>query len=369
MLYMGTSVRRTVHLPDTMLKKKEGDGMQKIVFGTFLCLILCSCVSIPVSTGGFGSKSPATGAAGGANTVGVNPGLEKCGSTLGTLSIYEDRGASWHYEMNKCGFSTIIPVLRLFAQQSGCFVVVERGIGLDSAMEEREFYDSGELRKGSNFGKGQMVSADYTIKPTLIFSDKNSGGLGSAIGGMFGEVGAAIGGSLNFKTAQSMITLVDNRSTVQVAVAEGSSRGMDIGAMGEIFGSSAGGTLGAYTNTAEGKVIVGALMDAHNNMVIAARNYRPQEAAGPGGHGTGGKLTVQGSTPAVSNIDLGPDKVTIMEMQNILNQLGFDVGPADGVPGEKTRQSIKTFQNISGLQPTGELDSTTIAKLRERASG
>jgi curli biogenesis system outer membrane secretion channel CsgG len=343
--------------------------MYKILFGAVVCLMLCSCVSVPVSTGSYGSKSPATGSAGGANTVGANSGLEKCSATLGTLSIYEDRHSDWYYQMGQQGFRTLVPVLRLFAQQSGCFVVVERGVALDSAMEEREFQDSGELRKGSNFGKGQMVSADYTVKPSLIFSDNNSGGVGSALGGVFGEVGAAIGGSLNFKTAQSMITLVDNRSTVQVAVAEGSSRGMDIGGIGELFGSSAGGSLGAYTRTAEGKVIVGALMDAHNNMVIAVRNYRPQEAAGPGGHGTGGKLTVTGSTPAVSNVDLGPDKTTIMEMQNILNKLGFNVGPADGVPGEKTRQSIKTFQNISGLQPTGNLDPSTIAKLRERASG
>jgi len=37
---------------------------------------------------------------------------------------------------------------------------------------------------------------------------------------------------------------------------------------------SAGGALGGYTNTAQGKVISAAFMDAFNQMVIALRNYK-----------------------------------------------------------------------------------------------
>ncbi len=34
------------------------------------------------------------------------------------------------------------------------------------AMEkERELQQSGEMREGSSFGKGQMVAADYTLTP------------------------------------------------------------------------------------------------------------------------------------------------------------------------------------------------------------
>ncbi len=72
---------------------------------------------------------------------------------------------------------------------------------------------------------------------------------------------------------------------------------MDLGAVGGIIGSAAGGGLGGYSNTAEGKVIVAAFTDAYNNMVKAVRNYKAQEVKG--GLGTGGQLGVQGgSTPA-----------------------------------------------------------------------
>ena len=42
-----------------------------------------------------------------------------------------------------------------------------------SSKRERELQRAGELRKKSNFGKGQMVSADYTVTPTLIFNSNN----------------------------------------------------------------------------------------------------------------------------------------------------------------------------------------------------
>ena len=348
--------------------------MQRILFCLMISLLLGSCASMPVQTGTSDSKSPATGAAAGASSQGANAGLERCDATLGTMAVHEDRYSAWYAYLGRHGIRSTVPVLRLFAQQSGCFVVVERGRGFSNAKEERQLQASGELRQGSNFGKGQMVSADYTMTPTLIFSDSNTGGVGGAVGGIIGgRLGAALGGSLRVKSAQSMLTLVDNRSTVQVAVAEGSSRGMDLGAIQGLFGGSAGGVLGAYTKTPQGKVIVGAMMDAYNNMVKAVRNYSPQAAAGPGGHGTGGKLTVDGATtPAVASAPpaaAGPDRATIKEMQGLLNKLGFNVGTPDGIPGKKTINAVTSFQKVSGLPVTGKLDTATIARLRKVGGG
>ncbi|MDP1678704.1 MAG: hypothetical protein Q8L02_01015, partial [Candidatus Nitrotoga sp.] len=79
---------------------------------------------------------------------------------------------------------------------------------------------------------------------------------------------------------------------VQLAAAEGSSRNMDFGFMGGLFGSALGGVGGGYSNTAEGKVIVAAFTDSYNNMVKAVRAYKAQEVKG--GLGTGGHLGVQG---------------------------------------------------------------------------
>jgi len=56
------------------------------------------------------------------------------------------------------------------------------------------------------------------------------------------------------------------------------------------FTRSAGGALGGYTSTPEGKIIVAAFADSYNNMVKSLRNYKAQQIEG--GLGTGGKLKV-----------------------------------------------------------------------------
>lgn len=265
--------------------------MKKCLLGIALALCVLPACS-QVQMGNPDAKTMATGSAGGSNAANVNSNLERCSSPFGTLAINEDQASDWYSWLGRHGLHSTVPVLRLLAQQSNCFVVVERGAGMDSLMRERDLMQSGELRKRSNFGKGQLVAADYTVTPTLILQDNDMGGVGGAVGGLFGSVGAAIGGSMKQAGAQSMMTLVDNRSGVQVAVAEGSGSSMDIGGVVGLMGSHGGGGLGAYRSTPEGKVIVAAMTDAFSNLVRATKNYRPQEAAGPHGHGTGGKLKV-----------------------------------------------------------------------------
>lgn len=158
--------------------------------------------------------------------------------------------------------------------------------------KERELMQSGELRSGSNFGKGQMVAADYAMSPSIIFSSNDTGGIGGLLGGKIGgQLGAAVLGSLKFREANVILTLVDNRSGVQVSVSEGSAKKADLGVMAGILGSGVGG-LGGYSKTPQGKLLVAAFTDAYNQMVRALKNYRAQEAPSPGGLGTGGKLKV-----------------------------------------------------------------------------
>jgi len=45
--------------------------------------------------------------------------------------------------------------------------------------QERQLQQSGELREGSNFGRGQMVAADFTMRPSVQFSGRTGGGGGS----------------------------------------------------------------------------------------------------------------------------------------------------------------------------------------------
>ena len=255
-------------------------------------LILSGCSQVHM--GSERSKTAATGSAGGEYSENVNSQLERCAEPLGTLAVNEDHTANWYSWLGRYGIQSTVPVLRLLSQQSNCFVVVERGAGLNSLERERRLQRSGELRKHSNFGKGQLVAADYTVTPTLIFSAHDTSGIGGAIGGLFGTVGAMIGSSLKTNDAQSILTLVDNRSGVQVAVAEGSADSMDIAGLAGLFetGLGIGTGVRAYSRTPEGKVIAASITDAFNNLVRATKHYRPQKATGPHGMGTGGKLKV-----------------------------------------------------------------------------
>jgi curli biogenesis system outer membrane secretion channel CsgG len=247
-----------------------------------------------------GSKTTATGAAGGAATEGASSQLEHCDESLGTMAVVEDQTAPWYGGLAQYKLGSTVPVLRLLIQQSNCFVVVERGRAMSNMMQERALEQSGETREGSNFGKGQMVAADYTMSPSINFSQKGTGGVGGALGGFGGVLGRAAGaiaGGLKSNEASTTLLLIDNRSGVQLAAATGSAKNFDFNLAGGLFGGGMGGAAGGYTNTPEGKILTAAFMDSYNQLVKAVRNYKAQSVKG--GLGTGGRLGVQGGqTPA-----------------------------------------------------------------------
>jgi len=186
-----------------------------------------------------------------------------------------------------------VPVLRMMVQQSNCFVVVERGRAMNNMMQERELMQSGEMRSGSNFGKGQMVAADYTMNPSIQFAAKGTGGLGAAIGGLFGSGGKIFGnlaGGLKSNEAATTLLLIDNRSGVQISSSVGSAKNFDFNLFGGLYGGGMGGGAGGFTNTPEGKVITAAFADSYNQMTRALRNYKAQKVKG--GLGKGGTLEV-----------------------------------------------------------------------------
>jgi curli biogenesis system outer membrane secretion channel CsgG len=310
--------------------------------------------------GSTAAKTEATGSAGGANSEGANKALAHCDAPLGTIAVVEDTNAPWYGILSgQYHLGSTTPVLKLMIQQSNCFVVVDRGRAMGNMMQERQLAQSGELRGNSNFGKGQMVSADFSLAPSITFSNNNAGSVGSLVGGMLGSVGAIVGGSLSAKEASTLLTLDDNRSGVQLAAAEGSAKNWDIGAIGGLFGGGAGGIGGGYSNTAEGKVIVAALMDSYNGVVKAVQNYKAQNVQG--GLGTGGHLAVQGASAAQF---MQPRQgMSLEQAQAKLNTLGFPVGRPDGVMGPKTRIELKRFQKSRGIPESGDLDPVTISQL------
>lgn len=59
---------------------------------------------------------------------------------------------------------------------------------------------------------------------------------------------------------------------------------------------------------------------------------------------------------------------SIRQTQNLLNELGYEVGAADGAAGPKTRAAIKSFERSNGLAETGVVSSELIERL-EFAAG
>ena len=53
----------------------------------------------------------------------------------------------------------------------------------------------------------------------------------------------------------------------------------------------------------------------------------------------------------------------VTRAQTLLNKLGYDVGPPDGVVGARTRAEIKRFQSRNGLEETGEVSVPLVSQL------
>ncbi len=262
------------------------------LFASVLTIALSGCVSTAPKLGG-SSDNLISGSAGGANAQGQNTALESCDAPLGTMSLFEDKTLPWwnRYFSDYPQLGSTLPVLRLMIQQSNCFVVVERGKAFEAINRERELANSGELRESSNFGQGQLVSADYTASPSVQFSKKGTGGIGGAVvGSLLGSVGSALAGSLKSNEAATTILLIDNRSGVQVSAATGSAKNFDFRLFGGLFKGGFAGA-GGFSNTPEGKIVTAAFVDSYNQMVKSLRNYKTQEVEG--GLGTGGQLKVQ----------------------------------------------------------------------------
>ena len=105
----------------------------------------------------------------------------------------------------------------------------------------------------------------------------------------------ALAGGIKTNEASTTLIMIDNRSGVQLAAAEGTAKNTDFA----LFGASLRlgwrrRRRGGYSSTPEGKIIIAAFADSYNQLVKVVRNYRAQTVKG--GLGTGGALGVQGGT-------------------------------------------------------------------------
>lgn len=70
--------------------------------------------------------------------------------------------------------------------------------------------------------------------------------------------------------------------------------------------------------------------------------------------------SIRTAVPAVPNSSV----MTPAQAQVRLNQLGYQVGVADGVFGKKSIEKLKLFQKSRGLAASGTLDDPTVNALR-----
>jgi peptidoglycan hydrolase-like protein with peptidoglycan-binding domain len=90
----------------------------------------------------------------------------------------------------------------------------------------------------------------------------------------------------------------------------------------------------------------------------------PHPAGRPSGGDEVAALISGGSTGSTAAA-AGPDKDRVSRIQAGLRAFGNESVDVDGLMGAKTRNAIREFQSLFGLQQTGEPDDELYAKMRE----
>ncbi|GAP35335.1 CsgG/HfaB family protein [Piscinibacter sakaiensis] len=232
------------------------------------------------------------GSAGPAGAQAAARELVRCEAPVATLALAE----------NPNGYSVVsgamlpptpVPLVRLMAQQSGCFRVVDRAAGLRGTIQEQELKEAGITRReGHTVAKGKGYEAQFTLTPSLNFSEQNAG---REIGGLLGQIpflSTLVGLAQNVKLKEAQVTLLltDNETTEQLAAATGSVQVTDLGMGGLVLGRLGGAAGAGWSNSNEGKVVAAAFLDAHNRLVTQVRQLQAKalpppvatRASGPG---------------------------------------------------------------------------------------
>ncbi len=202
----------------------------------------------------------------------TQPQIPTCSRPLGAITIVDGDRRGWTvYDLQSPQ-----KLLKLYVQQSGCFVLVDRGAGFDAAQRERDLEKQGDLQRRSNVGGGQVRAADYILVAEVVAADRDTGGsaVGGIIGGIIGgPIGGAIGGGLRTRDleAQAILSVTDVRTSETKAVTEGRAKKTDVtfalGAGGGGWGGWGGVVGGGYENTPIGQVVSLAFLQAYTNMV------------------------------------------------------------------------------------------------------
>lgn len=267
-----------------------------------------------------------------------------CAEPLGAISVLEPEGINWWSGQQ---LQSPAALIKMYVQRSRCFTLVDRGRGMAAMQAERDLAAGGDLRRGSNVGRGQVRAADYVLVPDLISQNSNAGGnaVGAVLGGLLGSrnanLGRMAGGiDLRRKTADVMLTVTDVRSSEQLAMAEGHATKTDLGwgGSGSFWGGSGWGSAGAsgYSNTEIGQVLALAYLQAYTNLIdqlgglpadaSAANAHQAVTMTRPGrllknANGSGG--AVRDLDPGMMLYPTGNKEGTMWEVEDELGNKGW----------------------------------------------
>ena len=251
-----------------------------LAFAALAALALAGCGQKKTELGEGGSV--VSGSAGPAGAQNASHELVKCDAPVATMALVENPNG---YTVTS-GYnlpSSPVPLVRLIAQQSGCFRIVDRAAGLHATVQEQELKNAGILGDAVKVRKGQGYAAQYTITPSLTFSERDAG---REVGGVLAHIPVlnkfvGLADQVKLKEAQVALLLTDNETTEQLAAATGSVRVTDLGMAGLMLGRGGGAAGAGWSNTNEGKVIAAAFLDAHNQLVAQLRMLQAKDLPPP----------------------------------------------------------------------------------------
>lgn len=197
--------------------------------------------------------------------------IPNCGRNLGSIAIREP-DHNWWTDLH---LSSPEVLLKVFVRKSGCFTLVDRGKGFEMAQQERALASGGTLQQGSNIGAGQVKAADYVLVPDIASKNDNAGGvnIGGILGGFVGGGAGALLShiSINSKTADVVLSIVNVRTSEDGPIAEGhgskTDLGFGVGGGWGNWGGFGGAGVSSYTNTDIGQVVTLAYIDAYTKLV------------------------------------------------------------------------------------------------------
>jgi len=258
--------------------------------GARVALAFAALAALSLGLAGCGQKktelgeggSVVSGSAGPAGAHNASHELVKCDAPVATMALVENPNGytvTGSYNLP----SSPVPLVRLIAQQSGCFRIVDRAAGLHATVQEQELKNAGILGDAVKVRKGQGYAAQYTITPSLTFSERDAG---REVGGVLAHIPVlnkfvGLADQVKLKEAQVALLLTDNETTEQLAAATGSVRVTDLGMAGLMLGRGGGAAGAGWSNTNEGKVIAAAFLDAHNQLVTQLRMLQAKDLPPP----------------------------------------------------------------------------------------